>query len=81
MASGLAYNLGLKATPASFLPYALSFSLLPRFAARAAGERAPASRWETLAGGSLGLAAHFVNVLPDRDVDRELGVLGLPQAP
>jgi 4-hydroxybenzoate polyprenyltransferase len=29
--------------------------------------------------GALGVAAHLLNVLPDREVDRSLGVLGLPQ--
>jgi len=77
VASGAAYNTALKATPLSFAPYALSFGLLPRFCLAAAGEEAPL--WASAAGSALGLAAHFVNVLPDRDEDRKLGVLGLPQ--
>ena len=77
--SAASYNAGLKATPASFAPYALSFSLLPVFAQRAgvAGRRAP--WWAPAAAGSLGVAAHLLNVLPDREQDRELGIYGLPQ--
>lgn len=79
VASATAYNLGLKATPASFLPYAVSFGLLPRVSELAADPAAPPRRWSSLAGACLGLAAHFVNVLPDREHDRSQGVLGLPQ--
>jgi 4-hydroxybenzoate polyprenyltransferase len=79
LSSAASYNAGLKATVASPLPYALSFSLLPAFARRAGCREAPAAPWASAAAGALGVAAHLVNVLPDRELDRSLGVLGLPQ--
>jgi 4-hydroxybenzoate polyprenyltransferase len=79
LASGLVYNAALKATPLSPLPYALAFSLLPRFAYAAQPSREGPPRRVLLVSGLLGLAAHFMNVLPDRAADREQGVLGLPQ--
>lgn len=80
VASAASYNALLKSTPASILPYALSFSLLPvavRLAHRADVRLPPF--WAPAAAGALGMAAHLLNVLPDREVDRTLGVLGLPQ--
>lgn len=75
----LSYNAGLKATRLSVLPYAISFSLLPIFASIGA-PRSPLPPWWAPVGAALlGSAAHFVNVLPDREQDRALGVMGLPQ--
>jgi protoheme IX farnesyltransferase len=76
VAGGLAYDLGLKATRASVLPYAVSFGLLPVFVVLGAG--APAPWWLPVAGALLGCGAHFANALPDLDDDRATGVLGLP---
>jgi 4-hydroxybenzoate polyprenyltransferase len=73
---GWAYNLGLKRTPLSFLPYAVAFGALPAVAVRAAGGSAPA--WLVAAGALLGMGAHLFNVLPDIDDDRATGVRGLP---
>ena len=77
--SAAAYNAGLKSTPASFGPYALSFSLLPVFVHQSKeGARLP-PLWAPATAGTLGVAAHLLNTLPDRDADRAQGVLGLPQ--
>lgn len=76
VASGLAYDLGLKATRASVLPYAVAFGLLPVFVVLGAGAAVP--WWLPLAGALLGSGAHFANALPDLDDDRATGVLGLP---
>jgi 4-hydroxybenzoate polyprenyltransferase len=76
VASGLAYDLGLKATRASVLPYAVAFGLLPVFVVLGAGAAVP--WWLPAAGALLGSGAHFANVLPDLDADRATGVLGLP---
>jgi 4-hydroxybenzoate polyprenyltransferase len=76
VAGGLAYDLGLKATRASVLPYALSFGLLPVFVVLGAGGAVP--WWLPTAGALLGSGAHFANALPDLDDDRATGVLGLP---
>lgn len=70
--SGLAYDVWLKATVASVLPYLVSFGLLPLFVVL------PAPWWLPLAGALLGAGAHFANVLPDLSSDLASGVVGLP---
>ncbi|WP_380166758.1 UbiA family prenyltransferase [Jannaschia sp. R86511] len=82
VASGLAYDLGLKSTPASPLPFAVSFGLLPAVATLAAA--APGGpAWPTvpvlLAAALLGVAAHLANTVPDAEDDARTGVRGLPQ--
>lgn len=76
VACAWAYNLGLKATVWSWLPYALAFGGLPAFVALAA-ESSPVW-WTCAAGALLGVGAHLVNALPDLDDDRATGVIGLP---
>lgn len=75
---GWAYNLGLKATPWSWLPYAIAFGGLPAFAwlTEHPGLRPP--WWLVLVGALLGVGAHFLNALPDLDDDAVTGVRGLP---
>ncbi|GAA0992167.1 UbiA family prenyltransferase [Subtercola frigoramans] len=77
-ASGLSYNLWLKKTQYSWLPYAVSFGLLPLVVTFAATPPAVAAWWVVATGSLLGLAAHFANVLPDLEDDRAAGVNGLP---
>lgn len=78
VASAWTYNLGLKSTPLSVLPYAISFGLLPAFVIQGLpGHPAPAV-WLVSAGALLGCGAHFANVLPDLDADAVTGVRGLP---
>lgn len=75
--SAWAYDLALKGTPASPLPYLLSFGLLPVVAATAASRPAP---WVlAVSAGVLGAAAHFANTVPDAAADSRTGVRGLPQ--
>jgi 4-hydroxybenzoate polyprenyltransferase len=76
VASAWAYNLLLKRTALSLLPYAVSFGLLPVFLALAAGRGVPA--WLVLAGALLGAGAHVANVLPDLEDDARTAVRGLP---
>lgn len=78
LASGWLYNVGLKATAASVIPYIVGFGSLPAIVTLAADppQRAPA--WALAAGALLGIAAHFSNVLPDLDEDSATGVRGLP---
>ncbi|GGF40428.1 UbiA family prenyltransferase [Subtercola lobariae] len=78
VASGLSYNLGLKKTALSWLPYVVSFGLLPLVVTLASTPPQRAAWWVMGAGALLGLAAHFANVLPDLDDDRATGVRGLP---
>ncbi|MGA2836391.1 MAG: UbiA family prenyltransferase [Acidimicrobiales bacterium] len=77
--SAWAYNLGLKATLASPLPYAVSFGLLPAFVTLGL----PTHPWPRpemmLATALLGVGAHFVNTLADREDDARSGITGLPQ--
>jgi len=75
--SATAYNLKLKATVLSALPYMVSFGALPWAIYVAAGSRPPL--WLVLAFILFTCAFHFLNVLKDLDADRNQNVLGLPQ--
>ncbi len=78
-ACGWSYNLGLKRTLLSPLPYAVAFALTPpAFTALAAGH--PPEAPVVVAGGLLGLCAHFTNGVKDLDADAATGVRGAPQA-
>jgi heme o synthase len=77
VASAWSYNLRLKATPFSVVPYAVSFGLLPAFVTTGLPGR-PVVGWLVGAGALLGSGAHFANVLPDLDDDLRTGVRGLP---
>jgi 4-hydroxybenzoate polyprenyltransferase len=78
LAIAWAYNLGLKATALSPLPYLAAFGLLTVFVAATLPGH-PLPRWlVAVAAGLLGAGAHFVNVLPDLAADRATGVAGLP---
>lgn len=78
IASAWTYNVGLKNTPASVLPYMVSFGLLPMIVALARPVPAIAAPWAIGLGAMLGIAAHFANVLPDLDDDERTGIRGLP---
>ncbi|MET0928301.1 MAG: UbiA family prenyltransferase [Aeromicrobium sp.] len=77
VATGWSYNLGLKRTMLSWLPYAVCFGGLPVVVSLAArDEVGPA--WTVFAGAILGAGAHLVNAVPDLEDDRRTGVVGLP---
>ena len=78
IAGGWAYNLGLKRTALSFLPFATSFGLLPAIATLGQVEPALPAAWVLGAGALLGVAAHITNVLPDLADDARTGIRGLP---
>jgi 4-hydroxybenzoate polyprenyltransferase len=78
VASGWAYNAGLKRTAASVVPYVTGFGALPAGVVAAAPGSPAAPWWLVAAGGALGAAAHFANVAPDLEDDRLTGVRGLP---
>ncbi len=78
LASAWGYNAALKNSPVSVLPYAVSFGLLPAIASLARPVPALPVWWAVAAGALLGIAAHFANVLPDLDDDRQTGIRGLP---
>ncbi|CAN5299018.1 UbiA family prenyltransferase [soil metagenome] len=75
--SAWSYNLGLKSTALSVLPYIVSFGLLPLVVTLARGIPALCSPWALVAGALLGVSAHFANVLPDLADDAATGVRGL----
>ena len=79
VAGGWAYNLGLKRTLLSWLPYAVSFGLLPAFLTLGLPGHPAPQTWVVVAGALLGVGAHFLNTVPDIDDDLAAGVRGLPQ--
>ena len=75
--SATLYNLKLKSTIFSPLPYIISFGALPWAIFLAAGTTPPL--WLYLALALFTTAFHFLNVVKDLQWDIEQGVLGLPQ--
>jgi 4-hydroxybenzoate polyprenyltransferase len=78
VASGWAYNLGLKSTAWSWAPYAVAFGALPAFVSLVEDAGRWPAWWLVAAGALLGVGAHLVNVLPDLADDAATGVRGLP---
>jgi 4-hydroxybenzoate polyprenyltransferase len=74
-----AYNAGLKATIASGVPYLVAFGLLPAIATSTLPSHPLPHWWIIAIAATLGLGAHFANVLPDLTADRATGMNGLPQ--
>jgi 4-hydroxybenzoate polyprenyltransferase len=77
--SGWAYDLLLKPTVASPLPYAVAFGSLPAVATLAADQPHWPAAGVVAGGALLGTAAHFANTVGDVDDDAATGVRGLPQ--
>lgn len=75
--SATAYNLKLKSTILSPIPYVISFGALPWAIYLAAGVNPPT--WLFLSFILFSSAFHFLNVLKDLQVDIDQGVDGLPQ--
>lgn len=77
--SALAYNLGVSRTPFSFVPYLVSFGLLPLWIA--AGVGAPLERVAAapLLVAPFAAAAHLANAVRDFDADATLGSRDLAQ--
>jgi 4-hydroxybenzoate polyprenyltransferase len=78
VASGWAYNAGLKRTIWSGAGYVVGFGALPAGVVAAAPGDAAAPWWLVVAGAALGGAAHLANVAPDLEDDLATGVRGLP---
>lgn len=78
VAAGWSYNIWLKRTAFSGVPYLIAFGLLPLFVTLALPVPLLAAPWAIAAGALLGFAAHFANVLPDLLDDANTGVRGLP---
>ena len=75
---GWAYNLGLKSTVWSWLPFAIAFAALPAVATYALPDPVAPPWWALAAGALIGVSAHLGNVLPDLAEDDATGVRGLP---
>ena len=78
VAMAWAYNLRLKSTVLSWLPYALAFGAIPSIVTLGLPGSPWAPLWATTAGALLGVGAHLANVLPDLADDAATGVRGLP---
>ncbi len=72
------YDLGIKGTAASIVPYAGAFGLLPCFVVLGLPGAPRPTWWAVLAAALLGSGAHFANALPDLVDDLAAGVRGLP---
>ncbi|GAA4077188.1 UbiA family prenyltransferase [Streptomyces hundungensis] len=79
VASAWSYNLGVKRTRLSWLPYAAAFGLLPAVVTLGLPNHPWPPAWAMAAGALLGVGAHAANVLPDIEDDLTTGVRGLPQ--
>lgn len=73
------YNLRLKATVLSWLPYVIGFGSLPVLVALNMPGRPWPAWWVVTAGALLGVGAHLGDVLPDIEGDLRAGIRGLPQ--
>lgn len=78
VACGWLYNTALKSTPFSPAPFFVAFGGLPAVATLALPTHPWPPAWAMLAGGLIGVAAHFGNVLPDFDQDARTAIRGLP---
>jgi 4-hydroxybenzoate polyprenyltransferase len=79
VAGAWAYNLRLKATLLSWVPYVVGFGSLPVFVVTGLPGRPWPAWWVVAAAAALGLGAHLANVLPDIAQDMAVGVRGWPQ--
>src|ERR1039458_9894094 len=73
-----AYNARLKATAASFVPYAVAFPLLVAFVTLGGPAASWPPWWALAAAALLGCSAHLVNAVPDLADDLAAGLRGLP---
>lgn len=78
--AGLAYDLALKRTPLSWLPYLVALPLLPTWCWLVMDRFEPRLLWLYPVGALLTLAIHLAQVLPDVHGDRLLGERGLAVA-
>lgn len=80
LTSGWAYDVRLKRTPLSVLPFAFAFPLLPLWIAVVAGRSIGSVSLILLGGIPLAAAIHLADAIPDREADREAGVNSLAVA-
>ena len=80
LACGWAYDLRLKATPLSFLPFAIAFPLMPFWIGLLAGRPASTLGVLFLGGSPLAAAIHLADAIPDREGDQAAGLQTLAVA-
>jgi 4-hydroxybenzoate polyprenyltransferase len=73
-ACGWAYDLWLKGTPLSFVPFAIAFPLMPVWIGVLAGRPLTSLLVLFLGGSPLAAAIHLADAIPDRERDREAGL-------
>lgn len=76
---GLAYDVSLKRTPLSWLPWSVAFPLVPSWVYRASDTWDALLWWAFPLGAGLGLALHLANQAPDITSDRAAGIEGAAQ--
>lgn len=76
---GLVYNLWLKRTSLSALPYLIAIPLLPVWAWVTVGDRPAGVFWLLPLGALAGLGLHLANALVDFESDHAGGACGLAQ--
>jgi 4-hydroxybenzoate polyprenyltransferase len=77
MACGLAYDVRLKRTFFSAVPYMIAIPVLPLWVWLTLGSWQPVLWWLLPLGALIGLALHLANTLPDLAGDAAHGVMGL----
>ncbi len=77
VASAWAYDLCLKTTIWSFVPYMLSFGLVAPFLTYGLTPPQPPAGWAVATLSLVGLGAHLANGIPDIDTDRSTDSHGL----
>lgn len=79
VAAAWTYNVRLKSTVLSWLPYAIGFASLPAFVTLGLPGQPRPAWWVVTAAALVGVGAHLGNVLPDIGADLATGVRGWPQ--
>lgn len=77
---GLAYDVQLKRTPLSWLPWAIAFPLIPLWVYTAADAWDALLWWTLPLGALLASALYFANQAPGAAEEGELGVRGMAQS-
>lgn len=77
VAGAWAYDLWLKATVWSFLPFLVSFGLLAPFLTYGLSPPRPPQPWAMAALALIGVGAHLANGIPDIDSDRASHTQGI----
>jgi 4-hydroxybenzoate polyprenyltransferase len=76
LACGLSYDVVLKRTVLSWIPWSIALPLIPTWVFLAAGEWSGLLWWTYPLGALLGLSLYFANQSPDIPVEQTLGVRG-----